>query len=297
MKKQKFKRVKYFIRDFILLVCNIGILSIVPIVVFRFISLKSLMKILDDNDFGWLNLMLTAHSKLGYIIVRVLVVLIFWKILFKGFTEILKKIQPISSDKHFYVKDIWKIEFDRFITKSNLFNPVNKSIGVQFYVWLHEERFSIDPSWENGVDLPEKTRKLCVRKDFKQMERLNRNLNLLLGDTYCIYNNQLPLSVLQNDYILINRIRLQTEEHIRERDINFLNEITKLLKETTDMQNYDVINIFANINPYHLKRIVQNNFTFAGRNTERNHNFKRIQIFQYDPKIDKFCEQKVVVNL
>lgn len=297
MGNQKIKVIKYFIRDSVLLVAYIGILIGGPIAVFRFVPLKGLIKILEDNNFGWLNFMLADYSELSYIIIRVFVILIFWVISSKGLNEIIKNIQPIGTDKQFYVKSVWVIRIDRFLTNSTLFNPVNKSIGVQFYVWLHEDKFRIDQSLENGMDLPEKIRELDVKKDLNKMERLNKNFNLLLGDTYEITVNQLPITVSQNNYILINRKRQQTEGNIREKDTVFLNEITKVLKETTEGQNYDTINFFANVNPFHLRKLIQNNFSFVGRNTDKNHNFKMIRIYQYNPNTRKFGKPIVELRL
>lgn len=161
-------------------------------------------------------------------------------------------------------------------------NTVNVALWLQFKIYRSS-------SWEtksvNESNYPQSLDDVVISKYKAKKE--NRVVNLILEDTYPVYD-KIPESILcSHDTVKIRR--KSNKPGYRSINKDFLSkvssEVYKIYKE-----NYEQINLFLTTNPYHTKMIVRNSFRTGPREKDL-----RVVIYQSIGENHEYTEPHIVI--
>lgn len=132
-------------------------------------------------------------------------------------------------------------------------------------------------------NLKEVKKKVCINKT--NLDQGDKELNLILNDTYLIHAKNIPSEKLELPTITItNGNQLDV---VRKYNPKFVDAIREQTHEAS--KKYTKVNIFATTNTKHSKQIIEQCFKNAGRT-----GFQHLTVFQYDTELKMFNEEYAI---
>lgn len=117
-----------------------------------------------------------------------------------------------------------------------------KPISLQFQVFKHNELFDIDKLHE----IKEKE----VKYQIDEFKGTTDTINILIGDTYEITKDQIPVQLLNNKTIIINRKKRENRSRFNSNEL--IKIINSILEKNKQCKEY---NLFLFTNPVTNKRL------------------------------------------
>lgn len=132
-------------------------------------------------------------------------------------------------------------------------------------------------------DMEEVKQKVYIKKS--NLDKDDRELNLILNDTYLIHAKNIPSKKLELPTITItNGNQLDV---VRKYNPKFVDAIREQTHEAS--KKYMKVNIFATTNTKHSKQIIEQCFKNAGRT-----GFQHLTVFQFDTELKLFNEEYAI---
>lgn len=117
---------------------------------------------------------------------------------------------------------------------------------------------------------PKKKCKINVKKKINERNEFNENINLIIQDTYPIFENQIPLKFKSNSTIWVKRHISRLGERVYSKEL-----VDCIVKQIRILHDGVTLNIFSTTNPKNTFEIVKRAIALAERG-----NISHINVFQ-----------------
>ena len=123
--------------------------------------------------------------------------------------------------------------------------------------------------FDEGI-FPKTKCKIKVKKIIKNTDK--KNVNLIIEDTYKIELKQIPIKLIKNNTIIIQRVANRIGERVYSEKL-----IEKVIEEVRNLEENITLNIFATTNPRHTYEIARKAIALGERS-----NIKHVNVFQQE---------------